>query len=134
MYVSVVSYGSLPYHFVYFIWWECNSSLSQDKQVPSEVFFGLIEKLKKEFKCEPKQKKTMIPTMSSMRFEIPWGFFDGSSQGHPPRCKVGVVLFITSKHFFHIIYAPSLGSNTKAEFLALYSLLFFAKSHGLNHL
>jgi hypothetical protein len=32
-----------------------------------EVVAGLIEKLTKEFRCEPKQKKIRIPTMPSLK-------------------------------------------------------------------
>jgi hypothetical protein len=67
-------------------------------------------------------------------YAIPWGFFDGPNPGNPPRCGVGVELFINANYYFHIRYAPSTGSNTKAEFPAMYSLFFFSRSHGLNQI
>jgi ribonuclease HI len=58
---------------------------------------------------------------------IPWGLFDGASQGHPPRCGVGVVSYISGENYFKVIYAPGSGSNMKAEFSTVWTLLFMLK-------
>jgi hypothetical protein len=42
-----------------------------------------------DFKDEVKTKKPRIQVMSPLDFEIPWGFFDGACQGHPPVCEWG---------------------------------------------
>jgi ribonuclease HI len=57
---------------------------------------------------------------------IPWGFFDGASQGYPPLCGVGIVLFISKDDFFNVRYVPSRGTNMKGELSAMWNLLFYA--------
>jgi hypothetical protein len=44
--------------------------------------------------------------MPSLDLEIPQGYFDGASQGHPPRRGVDVVLYVNSHQFFYIDYTP----------------------------
>jgi ribonuclease HI len=51
------------------------------------------------------------------------GFIDRACQGHRPVYGVGVVLFLNQKHYLHIIYAPGIGTNNRAEFIALWTLL-----------
>jgi ribonuclease HI len=69
--------------------------------------------------------------MPEMDFGTPWGFFDGASQGHPPMCGVGVVLFFNQSHYIHIRYAPGRGTNNRVEFIALWTLLNVAKEKDL---
>jgi hypothetical protein len=76
-----------------------------------------------EFKEDPKSIKQRIPILPSLDYEIPWGYFYGVSQGHPPSCGVGVVLYINQSHYIYIIYDPSGGSNNKDEFISLWALL-----------
>jgi ribonuclease HI len=77
----------------------------------------------KYFKSEMKTKNPRLLVMSHLDFEIPWGFFDGAFQGHPPMCGVGVVLHLKKNHYIHIRYAPSSGTNNRVEFIALWTLL-----------
>jgi hypothetical protein len=64
----------------------------------------MVAKMTKEFECKPKLVNARVPSMPTLDLEIPWGFFDGAIQGHPPRCGVGAVLFLNISHFFHIRY------------------------------
>jgi len=61
--------------------------------------------------------------MFELEFEVPWSFFDEAYQGHPLVCGVGVVVHLKQNHYLHIIYAPSIGTNNRAEFIALWTLL-----------
>jgi ribonuclease HI len=72
--------------------------------------------------------------MPEINQEISWGFFDGTSQGHPPQCGMGVVPFLKQNHFIHLRYAPGRGTNTRAEFIALWSLLEIAIKKGIKKL
>jgi hypothetical protein len=79
-----------------------------------EAVVGLVQKLSREhmhLEKAPKFRNIIEPVIDK---EIPWGFFDGASQGHPARCGVGVVLFISANHYYNILYTPRRGSNMKA--------------------
>jgi ribonuclease HI len=62
------------------------------------------------------------------------GYFDGASQGHPPKCGVGVVLYFNNSHYLFIRYAPGHGSNKKFEFISLWTLLETKKSKDVRKL
>jgi hypothetical protein len=85
-------------------------------------------------KCEPKKTKIHQPILPSLVSDIPWGFFDGASQRHPPRCGVGVVIHLSATHFFQVRYAPGHGTNSKVEFSALWTLLFMANNLNVRRL
>jgi hypothetical protein len=94
---------SLPCFIFYFIWWVRNLNIFHNKGLPTEVLVDLICHLAIFFKKDLGKKKQCIPTMPMLVEETPWGFFDGASQGHPPICGVGVVLYITYEHRYEIV-------------------------------
>jgi len=67
--------------------------------------------------------------LPSLNYEIPWGYFDGTSQRFPPKCGVDVVLFINQNHYIHIRYAPGGGLN-----ISLDPLLETAKENDIRKL
>jgi hypothetical protein len=91
-----------PCNLVYGIWWASNSSIFQNADIPPEISAGLIVKLTQEYKMEPKLKNPRAPVMPQLDSNIPWAFFDGASQGDPPVCVVGAVLYMNQNHYFHI--------------------------------
>jgi len=72
----------------------------------------IIELTTNSHKVKAKRNKTKIPIMPPMKEEIPWGFYDDASQGHPPMCGVSVVLFLKKQ--------------LEVEFLALWELMYVA--------
>lgn len=91
-----------------------------------------------------------MSSMPDLDFDIPWGFSDGACQGHPPICRVGVVLFMEQNHFIHppicrvgvvlfmkqnhfihIRYPSGRGTNNRAEFITLWTLLEMAMNKGV---
>jgi hypothetical protein len=82
----------------YFIWWVRNLNIFQNKGILTEVSIYMICQLAIFFKEELIRKKQCISPMPMLVEETPWRFFDGASQGHPPFCGVGAVLYITSDH------------------------------------
>jgi ribonuclease HI len=56
-------------------------------------------------------------------YSIPWGYFDGARQGHPPNCGVGFVMYLSHSHYIHIRYTPEGGTNNRVELVALWTLL-----------
>jgi ribonuclease HI len=53
----------------------------------------------------------------------PIGFFDGAAANGS--CGVGIVLKLSSSHFFKIHLAIGIGTNIKAELIGLWGLLHF---------
>jgi hypothetical protein len=64
-------YFSLPFFFIYFVWWSRNSLVFQDIQIPYEVTIGLIGKLSTEFKSKKKNKKICLPVMPPLEEGVP---------------------------------------------------------------
>jgi hypothetical protein len=119
---------------VYLVLWAHNYNIFIDADIPHEVTASLILNLLKEFKVDQKIKNPRIPFMLDLDFKIPWGYFDGASQGHPTVCGVEVVLFMNQNHCMHIIYAPGHGLNNRVEFLALRTPPSEAHKKGIRNL
>jgi hypothetical protein len=80
---------------------ECPLETLDISKTPYIVYFQNYKiNISKEFKLDPKENKTRLSIMPKFNQKIPWGFFDGTFQGHPPRCGVGVVLFINQITLF----------------------------------
>jgi hypothetical protein len=105
------------------LWWACNISLLKEKFIPPEITRGVMLNLVEELTKEPKEKNLCNLELPSIDFEVPLGNFDGACQGHPPMCKVGVILYINHNHYMFIRYALSVGTNNIVEFIALWTLL-----------
>lgn len=63
---------------------------------------------------------------------LPHVFFDGAAQDN--QCGADAVLYISSVHHFHLSFAASYGTNTRAELIALWILLCFAHSREVHSL
>jgi hypothetical protein len=53
-----------------------------------EVVAGLVSNISSEFKSEHKIPKQRKPIMPPLIEGVPWGYFNGASQGHPMHCGV----------------------------------------------
>lgn len=102
--------------------------------MPPEVTATLTLNKAAEFREDPKAIKPRNPVFTSIDYEIPWGYFDGANQGHHPMCRVGVVLFIKHNHYIFIRYTSGSGSNNRAEFIGLWTLLETAKKKDIRKL
>jgi ribonuclease HI len=72
--------------------------------------------------------------MSSIDYEVLLIYFHGACQGHPPICRVGVILYVNHNHYIFIRYAPGAGTNNITEFIALWTLLEAANKKDLQKL
>jgi hypothetical protein len=59
-------------------------SIFQGKFIPLEIVVNMIFNLIEEFRKEPKNSKKFMSIVEVILDEVPWGFFDGASQGQPP--------------------------------------------------
>jgi hypothetical protein len=79
-------YISIPFFFVYFLWWARNNAIFQNNFIPCEVVAGMTIKLVWEYKVRDETKEGQKTFNASDHRHNPLGFFDGASQGHPPLC------------------------------------------------
>lgn len=131
---SVSFYAGLPSIMVSNIWWAWNNAVFNDKLVPPEVRASLTLSMAEEFKEDPRTQKVHCPIPRAIDYTIPWGYFDAASQGHPPNCVVGVVPFLSHSHYIHIRYTPGGGTNSRAELIALWTLLEAEKEKNVTKL
>lgn len=120
---SVHLYAGLPSLMISNIWWAHNSTIFMDRWVDPDATTTLTLNQAAKFKEDPKGQKTRIPILPSLDYRIPWGYFNGASQGHLPSCGVGVALYINQNHYIYIRYAPGSGTNNKVELATLWTLL-----------
>jgi ribonuclease HI len=73
-----------------------------------------------EFKSKIKIPKKRMLTMLALVEGIPWGFFNGASQGYPSSYGIGAILYISTSHFYKIQFAQVQGTNMKVELSALW--------------
>ena len=60
------------------------------------------------------------------------GYFDGASQAGGTMCGVGVILISPLLGRYNLKWNCGIGSNTRAELLALWSILHLARSLGID--
>ena len=60
------------------------------------------------------------------------GFFDGASQNGGEKCGAGAVLKCPDGGIFSIKMSRGIGTNTRGELMALWSLFFFALHKQVN--
>jgi ribonuclease HI len=131
---EVKLYTSLPTILINNLWWVRNTNIFKEKLVPPKVTAALTIGQTMEFLNKPKETVPHFSMLQKLDFGIPWGYFDGASQGHPPRCGVGVVLYIIHNHYIFIRYVLGQGSNNRAEFIALWTLLETTKEKNVSKL
>jgi ribonuclease HI len=132
--ITISLYAGLPSIMITNIWWERNNVVFKDKTVSPEVTTTLSLTQAEEFKTEPRSRKQRFIVPPPIDYTIPWGYFDGASQGHPPACGVRVVLFIIHSHYIHIRYSPGGRTNNRAELIALWTLLETTKEKNMTKL
>lgn len=62
----------------------------------------------------------------------PIGYFDGAGAAQEGNCDIGGFLIILGKIIMNSPFTRGLGSNTRVEFLALWTLLSFAQTKNLS--
>ena len=63
-----------------------------DIVIPAEVTSHHVENLSLKHNFAIKVKVPRNPVIPMLNYDIPWGFFEGVSQGHNPKCGVEVVM------------------------------------------
>ena len=79
-----------------------------------------------EIKIDHNRKVRRIDIPPILQWDLAVGFFDGASQDRGDSCGAGAVLKCPMLATFRIKMNCGSGSNTKAELLALWFILYFA--------
>jgi len=88
------------------------------------------KEMRLKYMCEL-VKPHCTPTFS---YSIAWIYFNGLCQGSLSLCKARIVLHISSNHSFHLKQGVDVGTNTREELIALWTLIHFPKYQGIQHL
>ena len=67
-----------------------------------------------EHQTEPKSTPQRLITNPEINKTIPWGVFDGASQGEPPLGGTGGVVYLNEEKKIEITCAHGRASNNKA--------------------
>ena len=68
----------------------------------------------------------------AFQHDLSLGYFDGASQDGGTKCGVGAILISPLLGRFNIKWNCGFGTNTRSELLALWSILHFARSLGID--
>ena len=124
----------IPFHICRSIWLARNTNIFRNiKTTPLQI----VNKLQLVWNEGPirlcvKPPRIILPP--SFQHNMSVGFFDGASQDGGKKCGVGVVLISPLLGRFYIKWNCGFGTNTRSELLALWSLLHFARSMGIDSL
>lgn len=116
------------------IWIHMNKGIFEDRVTTPQVVASNILAIASFFSLDQKPPRVRDIWQEIIDKSFPWGYFDRAAQGDHIYCGVGVVLYLTEDHFFLLKWGLSLGTNNKAQLLALYMLLIFAHEKGLQSL
>ena len=79
-----------------------------------------------EHQTDPKPPPQRVLAAPTINKSIPWGYFDGASQGVPPLGGAGGLIYLNDDIKSEIMFAPGRASNSKAEIAALWAVLRLA--------
>lgn len=81
---------------------------------------------------KPTSHTSRVRSFQAADYPFPQGFFDGAALRGS--CGVGAVLYLAPMHSYHLSTAAGMGTNTDAELIALWILLWFAQNSTINTL
>jgi hypothetical protein len=122
----------LPYLVLWGIWLACNSSLFEDKYVPSFRTVAQCLGLLSFYKIPSVNKPLRIVGEPRIDKSFPWSFFDSACNDSLSGC--GFILHLTDHNYFHFMENVGRGTNNFNEFMALFLLLKFAHRHRIDSL
>lgn len=123
------SFCELPFFVIWEVWKCRNAAVFQDLR-PNPYRVGIkATALFKAYSRRKAFKKHRILIPPTFESGISVGFFDGAQQ--LGLCGAGMVLYIRRGHYLLLRMGAGPGSNTQAELVALWGLLWCARHRGL---
>lgn len=116
-------YPNLILFILWGIWCAQNSILFWDITILVNIIAACISANFWEYYHPPKFRLTKSGTFQEDTFPFPLGYFDSAEQFG--MCGASAVLKLNHSHSFHLYVRVGMGTNTRAELLALWTLLWF---------
>jgi hypothetical protein len=124
----------LPCYVAWEVWKSRNINIFDNKfSSPSAVAFKALSQFN-EFSGRRNLSLARRPLCPVFPDDIATRFFDGSSSQNGVVCACGVVLKLLNGNVFLLGLNVGSGTNSKAELLGLWVLLFFSRVQKLEHL
>lgn len=104
------------------IWkWQNNIIYNNHRELGTYVLMKILNKIEAALQSVSIQKPSRSHT--NPKIDYPTGYFDGETQDR--NCGCGFILYIHPELLYHVHWGVGLGTNTKAEVMALWGLLWF---------
>jgi ribonuclease HI len=116
------------------IWISQNKAIFQDIHVSPSIVVILAACILSHFPQEKEDLGIRNVIVEAVNKLIPWGFFDGASQGEPRRCGGGGLLYLSDSHSFELSSGLGVGTNNFVELSVVRLLLLFALERGCRSL
>jgi hypothetical protein len=114
--------------------WPGNSKLFEDRDtLPLKCVVQSLNILS-TFPQFQEKHNIRQPTEEVINKYFPWAFFDGASQGTPPRGGAGGILHLSMFHSISFKDGVGQASNNLCELMALKLVLMLAWEHGVTHI
>jgi hypothetical protein len=125
---------SLPLNIAWGVWLARNLKLFEGKEtLPLKCVIQSLNILNAYPWVEEKQKRHELKE-EVINKAIPWAYFDGASQGSPPKGGVGGILYLSSNHCISFKAGIGQESNNYYELMALKLILQLAQEHGVSQI
>ena len=123
---------NIPFHVCRFIWLARNSFIFRNAYSTPLQIVNKVQLIWNEGPKQFKKKSSRIIQQPTFLHDISVGYFDGASQDGGTKCGVGAILISPLLGRFNIKWNCGFGTNTRSELLALWSILHFARSLGID--
>ena len=114
------------------IWLARNSVIFRNEFSSPLLIVNKVQHIWNEGPIQYKKKSSRIIQQPTFQHDVSIGYFDGASQDGGSRCGVGAILITPLLGRFNIKWNCGVGTNTRSELLALWSILHFARSLGID--
>ena len=128
------SWHIIPFFVCRSLWLTRNAFIFEGKTFTPLQVFNKARCFWIERQASKKVNKARILQQPLLDQNVAVGFFDGASQYGGRRCGAGSLLISPELGKFSIIWNCGVGTNSRAELLALWSLLSFASNLGISSL
>ena len=122
---------TIPFHVCRFIWLARNSIIFRDVYSTPHQIVDKVQYIWNVGSKRPKVLKQRIIQQPTFQYDLSIGYFDWASQEGGTKCGAGAILIAPHLGRYNIKWNCGYGTNTWSELLALWSILHFARSMGI---
>jgi len=119
----------VPFMVLWGIWLHINNVLFKGFRPNIKEVCRKIYKIMIEYKVENNTEKLQVLVNPMFFGNSPIGFFDGAATSS--NSGIGVLIKLSSSHTVKAFMSIGVGSNTRAELITLWTMLFLSKTLGI---